>query len=456
MPSLSPRRAGALADALTIASIVALGIGVAAVVDRSSSVEPPESPESSRVVVAPTTEAPVAPTDSTYRTPDVTFPTTIPGCDVVEPPSEGSLTWAQLVTSEDAYDNPQYPWYSGPRSVMMTEALQQALPEGVDIQFGSHRESLVFQPIPQTSVEPGEPVVPGWASASAEMGRGDALGLLSVAVAADTPVPPCVAGAVQERTTSSDGTVTDVNESWYEYGTDRTNFRSVTAYTPDGSAITATASDAEGFPSVNQGKRDTVLTVDELKAIVALPDLLVTAPVPANTPGPMAGCDASVAYTSDGPPIDADAAQKLNDALADVEIDERFEPGLNTLRLADFGTGVVCTHVAVLGTGADISVSILGGQELPSVPDIYDPAYDNRPLSTETLDDGAVLQVDEMPYSYSPAPQEGSTGGLRRTVTVTYPSGTQVEVRSHAERPDEPLGVDTLRVIATADGLDVL
>ena len=453
MPSLSPRRAGALADALTIVSIVALGIGVAAVVERSPA--PSESPESSRFVVAATTEAPAAPADSTYRTPEVTFPTTIPGCDVVQPPSEGAATWGQISTSEDAYDNPQYPWYSGPRSVMMTDALKQALPEGVDIQFGSHRESLVFQPIPQTSVEPGQPAVPGWASASAEMGRGDTIGRLAVSVSADTPVPPCVAGSVQERTTSSDGTVTDVLESWYEYGTDRTNFRSVTAYAPDGSEIVATASDAEGFRSVNTGKRDTVLTVEELKAIVALPELRVTAFVPANTPGPMAGCD-EMAYMSDGPPIDADAAQKLNDALADVDIDERFEPGLNTLRLADFWTGVVCTQVAVLGTGADISISIMGGQELPTVPDIYDPAYDNRPLSTETLDDGSVLQIDEMPYSYSPAPQEGSTGGLRRTVTVTYPSGTQVEVRSHAERPDEPLGVDTLRAIATADGLDVL
>ncbi|MGB7234660.1 MAG: hypothetical protein WBD41_01655, partial [Rhodococcus sp. (in: high G+C Gram-positive bacteria)] len=69
MPSLSPRRAGVLADALTIVSIVALGIGVAAVVERSSSAY--ESPESSRFVVAATTEAPVAPVDSTYRTPEV-------------------------------------------------------------------------------------------------------------------------------------------------------------------------------------------------------------------------------------------------------------------------------------------------------------------------------------------------------------------------------------------------
>lgn len=45
---------------------------------------------------------------------------------------------------------------------------------------------------------------------------------------------------------------------------------------------------------------------------------------------------------------------------------------------------------------------------------------------------------------------------MRRSVIVTYPSGTQVEVRSHAENPDEPLGVDTLRTIAMTDGLDIL
>lgn len=463
LSSLGPRRAGLLADALTIVSIVAVGVCVAALVDRGDAQQPrasASSPTTSPATTAPVPEPSSEPADTTYRTPETVFPTTIPGCDdVLPPPSPETSTWGRIVTSADSYDNPQYSWYSGPRSVLMTDAVADALPDGVDIAFGSTRESLVFQPIPQSSTEPGEPQPPGSASASAsaEMQRGPTLGLLVVDVSASgTQVPPCVAGALQERTTAADGTVTDASESWYEYGDDRTNFRSVSAYAPDGSRITATASDGEGFLSTNVGPRDVVLTVDELKAIVALPQLRITATVPADTPEPAQACDNSFAFFGGGAQIDAATASEMNAALERVDTGLRFDHGLDSLMLAAFDPGVVCTHVDVLDSGADLSVSIRGGQELPTIPDVYDPAYANRPLSTETLDGGAVLQVDESPYSYSPAPQSGSSGGLYRSVTVTYPSGTQVQVRSHAEKPDEPLDAETLRVIATADGLDVL
>ena len=397
------------------------------------------------------------PVDTTYRTPEVAFPTTIPGCDVVEPPSVESATLSASFTSEDVYDNPQYPWYSGPRSVMMTRAVADALPDGVDVLFGSHRESLTFQPIPMASTEPGEPLPQGFASASGEVGRGDSRGQLAVSVSqGDGVVPPCVAGSVTERSRAADGTVMDANESWYEYGSDRTTFRSVVAYAPDGSQISATSSDAAGFQSTNTGERDTVLTVDELKALAALPELRVTAAVPADTPEPVGGCDNSFGYFSGDQTIDAASAAALNSALDGVDVGQRFEPKLGTLMLADFETGVVCTRADVLGTGADVSISIRGGQALPTVPSVYDPAYPGRPLETEMLDGGAVMQVEESKYSYSPAAEGGPTGGMRRSVTVTYPSGTQVEVRSHAEDPDEPLGVDTLRTIATTDGLDIL
>ncbi|KQU46711.1 hypothetical protein ASG84_09460 [Rhodococcus sp. Leaf278] len=456
---LGPRRAGLVADALTIVSIVAVGVCLAAVLERGD-VQQPDS----RTDAAPTSEATAIdapeptsePVDTTFRSPEVEFPTTIPGCDDVERPVPESGTWGQIVTSADSYDNPQYPWYSGPRSVMMTEALGDALPDGVDVAFGSTRESLVFQPIPQTSSEPGDPSPPGVASASAEMWRGPTLGLLAVDVSAAGDVPPCVAGALQERTTARDGTIVDANESWYEYGDDRTNFRSVVAYAPDGSQIRATASDSEGFRSSNVGERDVVLTIDELKSIVSLPQLRISAAIPSGTPEPAQACDNSFAFFGGGAQIDAATASEMNAALERVDTGLRFDHGLNSLMLAAFDPGVVCTHVDVLDTGADLSISIRGGQELPTVPDVYDPAYASRPLSTETLDGGAVVQVDESPYSYSPAPQSGSTGGMYRSVTVTYPSGTQVQVRSHAENPDEPLDAEILRDIATAEGLDVL
>ncbi|MFN3539576.1 MAG: hypothetical protein ACK40J_05855 [Rhodococcus sp. (in: high G+C Gram-positive bacteria)] len=459
MSRLGPQRAGVWADALTIVSIVAIGVCVAALVERGA---PPEQPENRAESVATTTThsvtaGPSAPVDTTYRTPEVIFPTAISGCDVVEPPDGTSSVWGRITTSEDAYDNPQASWYSGPRSVMMTDAVAEALPHGVEVLFASLRESLVFQPIPQTSSEPGQPQEPGWATASAELGRGNTLGLLAVSVAQDnTGVPPCRAGSVQERTTSADGTVVDTNVSWSEFGGTRTNYRTVTAYAPDGTHITATASDAHGFQSTNTGDRDIVLTIDELKALVTLPELRISAPVPADTPEPREGCDDSFGLFSGDTAIDAELATNLNTALERVGGGERFDPGLNTLRLADFETGVVCTHVDAVGTGADLSISIRGGQELPVMPDIYDPAYQNRPTDFETLDGGAVLRIEEAPYSYSPALPEGPNGGMRRTVTVTYPSGTEVEVRSHAERPDEPLSANTLRTIATADGLDVL
>ena len=459
MPSLTPSRAGAWADALTIVSIVALGVCVAAIVDRTSSSEPAAvlSESVATTPPQPTYETPAEPVDTTYRTPDVTMPTSVPGCDIVAPPSEEYLTWGQIITSEDTYDNPQYPWYSGQKSVMMTSALTEALPEDAEVQFGSRRDSLVFQPIPQTTPEPGEDTPPGWAMASAEIGRGDKIGMLAVSVAADDAgVPPCIAGSVQKRTTHSDGTIIDVNETWSEYGGVRTNYRTVVAYAPDGSQISAISSDAEGFQSTNTGDRDTVFTLDELERIVLLPELRVTADVPADTANPKPFCDNTFGVFSGSTTIDANLANKLNDALAGVDIGERFDRGLDTLMLADFETGVVCTHVDVLDTGADLSISIRGGQELPEIPDVYDPAYKSRPLETRMLDDGAVLQVDEAQYSYSPAAEGGPNGGMRRTVTVTYPSGTEVEVRSNAENPDEPLGADKLIATATADGLDVL
>ncbi|OZD10822.1 hypothetical protein CH253_29500 [Rhodococcus sp. 06-156-3C] len=459
MRRLDSRRAGIWADALTIVSLVALGVCVAAVVDR---VSPPNTVQSeaapSSFTREPTREpTPVPePTDTTYLEPEVDADAPIPGCDTVEPPAESAIR-GQISTSVDTYDNPQYPWYDGRRAVMMTDAVAAALPDRVEVQFGSRRTSLIFQPIPQSPADPGGPRPPGFASATADMARGDTSGLLAVSVRkGDGSVPSCVAGQVDERSVSADGSVVDVNESWYQYGPDRTNFRTVEAYYPDGTQVTATASDAPDFPSTRTGDRDIVLTVAELEKIAEQPELRVSAPVPADTPEPTRGCSDSFGFEYDGPTIDGDTAGELNDALGDLDIGESFSPALDSLMLVDFSTSAVCTHVDVQNTGADLTVTITGGAELPVVPDVYDPSYADRPMRTETLDSGAVLEVDENGYSYSPAPESGPAGGSARVVTVTYPSGTQVDVRSHAEKPDEPLTADALIAIATADGLDVL
>ncbi|WP_245721552.1 hypothetical protein [Nocardia crassostreae] len=125
---------------------------------------------------------PSEPTDrahNSYVTPPVAFPVQIPGCDVVEPPRERqTFGIVRSVTYE--YDNPSYPWFSGPKAGAMTRALQDGLPGDVEIAFAPLTRSLVFQPILGDATQNKE--FGGWTRASATLLRGNREGMLSVSV----------------------------------------------------------------------------------------------------------------------------------------------------------------------------------------------------------------------------------------------------------------------------------
>ncbi|MFE7801431.1 hypothetical protein [Nocardia sp. NPDC057440] len=143
---------------LTCVAIVATGFLIAGLLHE------PE-PELTTAPVTPITSEPPDPAEYSYVTPPVTFPVQIPGCDVVEPPQRGqSIGMAYFDTY--GYDNPSYPWFSGPKAVAMTQALQDALPGDVEIAFASVDRSLVFQPIL------GDPTEDEGLGGSAAAGRG--------------------------------------------------------------------------------------------------------------------------------------------------------------------------------------------------------------------------------------------------------------------------------------------
>lgn len=207
-------------------------------------------PEPELTTAPPTTTTTVLPVpeEYTYVTEPVTYPTTIPGCERVEPPDDdaGFLSFAG---GDFGYDNPAYPWFSGPKAVTMTDAAIRALPGDVDLVFASPRESLLFGPILDPAVEndADRALFGGFTTAYATVRRGEVAGSLSLSVRASTaPVPPCVAGLLDERRVLGDGTVVDVNDSWSETNGVRTVFRSAQAYAPGGSEISAHTDDTDG------------------------------------------------------------------------------------------------------------------------------------------------------------------------------------------------------------------
>ncbi|MEV6138000.1 hypothetical protein AB0L63_18410 [Nocardia sp. NPDC051990] len=188
-------------------------------------------PELTTAPVIPTTSEPPDPAASSYVTPPVMFPVQIPGCDVVEPPQQRKL-FSMLHTDTYGYDNPSYPWFSGPKAVAMTQALRDALPDDVEVAFAPTDRSLVFQPILGDPTEDKE--FGGWTDAHATLLRGDRAGALSVTVRkSTTPIPPCVAGDLDERRHLPDGTIVDTDDTWYEMNGVRTPSRTATGYPPE-------------------------------------------------------------------------------------------------------------------------------------------------------------------------------------------------------------------------------
>ncbi|WP_240772214.1 hypothetical protein [Nocardia sp. CS682] len=123
---------------LVCVAIVASGVIVGGLLHE------PEPALTTKPVPTATPSRPRA--ESSYVTPPVVFPVEIPGCAVVEPPTEGNLmAWASYGTF--GYDNPAYPWFSGPKAVAMSQALRDGLPDDVEVAFASDEQSLLFQPI---------------------------------------------------------------------------------------------------------------------------------------------------------------------------------------------------------------------------------------------------------------------------------------------------------------------
>ncbi|MFI7667473.1 hypothetical protein [Nocardia sp. NPDC049526] len=379
----------------------------------------------------PEPSEPTARAKNSYVTPPVAFPVQIPGCDVVEPPRQGQ-SFGMVHSDTDRYDNPSYPWFSGPKALAMTQALQDALPGDIEIAFASLRDSLVFQPIL------GDPAqnkgFGGWTRANATLLRGDRAGALSVTVRqSTTPIPPCVAGDLDERRHLPDGTIVDTDDTWSERNGVRTLSRDATAYLPDGSVAYANATDQAADGSGRT--RALPLAIDELVALVAEPELRISAPVPPGTPNPPERC---LRFSKSGPVIDQVQARRWDEVLAQIPLEGvTLDRPLGALLPGEMGGGVCQTvRVTTPGWQSRLSVVVSTGQPLPQGPDTS--SYDG---ATRRLPDGAVVESSER------------RGPLSRTVTVTRRSGVQIQVSS-TDASVEPLPFTVLEEIALDPGLE--
>jgi len=419
---------------LTCVAIVATGYLIAGLLYE-------REPELTTAPITPTTSEPPEPAEYSYVTPPVTFPAQIPGCDVVElPQPQPGQGFSMTTFGTPGYDNPSYPWFSGPKAVAMTQALRAALPAGVEIAFAPVDRSLVFQPILDDGTE--DKSFGGWTDARATLLRGDRSGSLSVNVRESTmPIPPCVAGDLDERRRLPDGTIVDTHDTWYETNGVRTLSRSATAYLPDGSVafayVTDDAADGSGYTGT------VPLTIDDLVAVVTVSGIRVTAPVPPGTPNPPESCNI---WAESSPAIDQAEARRWDAVLAQIPLDGlTLDPPLGALLPASTGGACQVVRVTTPGRQSRLSVAISTGQPLPQELPSNDGATSRR------LPDGTVVETRESRSTVmEPSPSTQTT----RTVTVTRPSGTQIQVTS-GDGPAEPLPFELLEAIASNPGLEV-
>ncbi|MBJ8348369.1 hypothetical protein [Antrihabitans sp. YC2-6] len=422
--------------AVSILAVVASIVGLLAQPDAAR----PSASEST------SSETPAAPSTTGIRvTPPVVYPTTIPGCETVDPPPDnlGLGSWASFGGSQ-SYDNPKFPWFSDRKAVAMSNAIRAALPASVEVEFASPTGEFLFGPIidfeEPTDVPEG---LSGWTDASGQLLRGDVQAQLWVQVRqADNVPPPCIAGALDERRTLADGAVLDISDDWSEFIDERTTTRSVVAYFPDGTRLRASMTKNESTADAND---DFPLTVDELVAIAVSPGLRVTTPIPDGTSEPPISC--SVADGGDGTNITREDVRRLNEALeshwrANPIEDIALDRPIRSLQLADNSRAGVCGTWTVVTPGREgqLSLSIVQGQPLPEEKDVYDPEYSTAPTVLETLDDGSVVTATE------------SEGQQYISVARTLPSGVQVTASS---RGLNPLSIEQLRSIAEAPGLEM-
>ncbi len=370
--------------------------------------------------------------------------TSIPGCDSVAspgPPVRINYGFA----GEPGYDDPDYPWFSGPKATAMSDALLESLPSDVDVAFASPSKSLEFAPIQNyrgasfpDGVDPIE--FSGSTSAKGTLTRVGRTADISVQVRAwDQPVPPCLEGLVDRREHLENGTVLDIADC-----EDRADFedkdgsevggeRGVVAYLGDGSRVVASVDTSTGTSS----DASPLLTMDELIALATAPGLAVTAPVPDSTPPPMASC-----YTDSvnaGPPasrMDIDRLNQLLDArwkdlgAAGVTL----ERPLGSLVPDDYGQGGVCERIVASTADGSSDVEISVGNAVP------------EPGDTLTL-----------PGSTTVTRLVDPDGSGDDTVRVVHPSGETVVVTqfvtSAGSTSASPLTIEQLEFIATTPGL---
>ncbi|KAA8888973.1 hypothetical protein F3087_08215 [Nocardia colli] len=440
----SPRMTG-WTVALTCVAIVAGGVIVGGLL-HSREPELTTAP----VVPSPITAQPEV--DSSYVTPPVVYPVDIPGCAVVEPPSTGpSMSFVEAEPS--GYDNPAYPWFSGPKAVAMSQALRDALPDAVDVGFAPVKESLLFDPIFDPTTDSGErDLGAGWTTAHGPLLRDGKPGQLMVSVKQSTaPIPPCVAGDLDERRRLADGTTVDVHDTWSESRGVRTLTRSAYAYLPDGTVATARATDDSMDGSSHSGT--VPLSLDDLAAVATAAGLRVSTPVPPGTPDVPQSCHGG---SDSGGTIDEAAAHRLDAVLARIPLDGlAFDRPLGQLRPSESGASGVCQAVQVTTQGRQslLSVAIAVGQRVPETA--ASGSVGDR-VQSRQLPDGAVVESRES-RSTKYANEAGAQPipETSRIVTVTRRSGTQIRVSSTAEGATEALPFDQLEAIATNPDLEV-
>lgn len=356
----------------------------------------------------------------------------IPGCDTVERGGEtGSAVEVSFGVEPETYDNPDYPWFDGPRASAMSEALVDSLPPDVELKFAGPRQSLVFQPIPGGS-DSGTATILESTSAMGTLVRDGAEGMVTVYVAQDgTPAPPCVAGALDSRQTEADGTVVDTRDTWYEYAGQRTAIRDAVAYTPDGSRVSASTAGADRL----------VLSVEELADMVLLPELRTTYSVPSGTVAPPTPCTVQ-GSTDGGIPLTREVLAELNESLNtfwdSVSRSVTLDRPLGSLQLDQYSPTSACADL-VYGAAQTLTVSVTPtAGSYDNDPDRSYPGYEQ---TSEMLPDGSVLRISGI-YVTSP------TGWPQQTVSLETVSGMKITVRAS----DRAVGLDLLRSVAQTAG----
>ncbi|MFE5879233.1 hypothetical protein ACFQ6H_28560 [Rhodococcus sp. NPDC056506] len=364
--------------------------------------------------------------------------TSIPGCDSVESPGP-PVRFNYGSAGEPGYDDPDYPWFSGPKATAMSDALLQSLPSAVEVVFASPSKSFEFAPIQNfrgasfpDGVDPIE--FSGSTRASGAVSRGGQTADVSVQVRAwDQPVPPCLEGLVDRREHLANGTVLDIADFEDEVASDVGGERGVVAYLGDGSRVVASI-DTSTETSTGTGP---LLTMDELIGLATSPGLAVTAPVPDSTPPPMASC-----YTDSvnaGPPATRMDVDRLNQLLDTRWKDlgaagVTLERPLGSLVPDDYGQGGVCERIVASTADGSSDVEISVGTAVP------------EPGETLTLPGSTTVTRLVDPY-----------GSGDDTVRVVQPSGETVVVTQFVKTVGSttapPLTIEQLEFIATTPGL---